>query len=258
MKPPLRIIHHLSKSGGTIISRCLGCMQDIILLSEVHPLNSEVNRYPLQQAYCWFNLLTTEEIQAINPEGSISFADSIKLIYQKGQEKNQTLVLRDWNHLDFFGIPYTAPTHILSTNQALQKQFHLLEVATVRHPIDEWYSMQRLPDLRHISLEDYLTGYLNFIESCHGMTFIHYEDFACFPEKTMQTICQILDINYDADFIQNWVNYKTITGSSKELHKVTKIILKSYPRNPEILGLFQANKNYQEIVAFLKYDPELA
>ena len=41
-KPGIRILHHMARSGGTIISRCLGCMKDVILLSEIHPLGSRL------------------------------------------------------------------------------------------------------------------------------------------------------------------------------------------------------------------------
>ena len=33
----IRLIHNLPRSGGTIISKCLGAQKDVILLSEIHP-----------------------------------------------------------------------------------------------------------------------------------------------------------------------------------------------------------------------------
>ncbi len=38
--PVVRLVHHLARSGGTLISRCLGCMSGVLLLSEIHPLGT--------------------------------------------------------------------------------------------------------------------------------------------------------------------------------------------------------------------------
>jgi len=37
VKPRIRLLHQLGRSGGTLISRCLGSMQGVVLLSEIHP-----------------------------------------------------------------------------------------------------------------------------------------------------------------------------------------------------------------------------
>jgi len=33
----IMLIHNLPRSGGTIISKCLGAQKNVILLSEIHP-----------------------------------------------------------------------------------------------------------------------------------------------------------------------------------------------------------------------------
>ena len=33
----VRVFHSLGKTGGTVVSRCLGCMEKVALLSEIHP-----------------------------------------------------------------------------------------------------------------------------------------------------------------------------------------------------------------------------
>lgn len=40
VKPKIRIFHNLGRSGGTLICKCLGCMEHIVLLSEIHPLGT--------------------------------------------------------------------------------------------------------------------------------------------------------------------------------------------------------------------------
>ena len=38
----IRLIHNLQRSGGTIISKCLGAQENVILLSEIHPYGVEI------------------------------------------------------------------------------------------------------------------------------------------------------------------------------------------------------------------------
>jgi hypothetical protein len=106
-KPVLRLIHHMARSGGTVISRCLGCMSGVILLSEIHPLG--IRQFnPLAQAQRWFGLLSSHDLAALAARGQIGFADAIELIHRRAEECNQRLVVRDWSHLDFTGVPFVA------------------------------------------------------------------------------------------------------------------------------------------------------
>jgi len=36
-KPKLWVLHNMPRSGGTLLSKCLGSMSEHILLSEIHP-----------------------------------------------------------------------------------------------------------------------------------------------------------------------------------------------------------------------------
>jgi hypothetical protein len=37
-KQKLRMIHNMARSGSTLVCKCLGCMEGVVLLSELHPL----------------------------------------------------------------------------------------------------------------------------------------------------------------------------------------------------------------------------
>lgn len=256
MKKKIRVIHHLAKTGGTIISRCLGCMENVTLLSEVHPIDNEILRliaHPLQQAYFWFNLLSKEEIIAIDQKGFMSFIDTIKLIDQKTVDRHKNLVLRDWSHLDFLGTPFINPSYQLTTNQYLQEDFDILEIATIRHPIDQWLSMQKVPTLRNISISDYLLGYVNFVEACDSMPLFRYEDFTQSPTMIMRSLCHVLQINYDETFIHNWMNYITITGDVKQLNQDTNIFYRPSIYDPDLVRIFREEDNYYKIMEQFDY-----
>ena len=49
----------------------------------------------------------------------------------------QRLVVRDWSHLDFTGVPFVSkPAYRLLTAEALKSRFDLRQVCTVRHPLE--------------------------------------------------------------------------------------------------------------------------
>ena len=61
----IRLIHSLPRSGGTIISKCLGAQKDVILLSEIHPKGTSITKKmgvnkpffdPIFQSQNWNNL----------------------------------------------------------------------------------------------------------------------------------------------------------------------------------------------------------
>ncbi len=49
-KPAIRVLHQLARTGGTIISKCLGAMAGVVLLSEINPRGVETYN-PLAQAH---------------------------------------------------------------------------------------------------------------------------------------------------------------------------------------------------------------
>ena len=180
-KPMIRILHNMARSGGTIISRCLGCMKDVILLSEIHPFAKRVasqfgNQFdPLHQAQAWFDLFSQDEVIELQ-NSNLSYAQTIKLIHDRVQAQNKILVLRDWTHLDFTGVPFiTKPTYSFNQVAFLQDDFQILNTAIVRHPIDQWLSLDKLSIVHgKIDIKEFLHGYLEFSRRAVKTGFIRY------------------------------------------------------------------------------------
>src|SRR5512132_3587664 len=172
----LRLVHHMARSGGTLISKCLGCMSGVVLLSEIHPLGT--NQFnPLVQAQRWYGLLSSQDLHDLKSRGRIGFVDAIELIRRRADDCGQRLVIRDWSHLDFTGVPFIAkPAHRLLTAEALARRFELLQVCTVRHPLDQWLSLSQLAVVQgRLTLEGFLAGYRRFAEVASGIGFHRYE-----------------------------------------------------------------------------------
>ena len=143
-KPTVRIIHHMARSGGTLICKCLATMKNVVLLSEIHPLGTHFFN-PLKQAHEWFSLLKLDDINWLKDQGRVDFKDAITLISDRCVEQDQLLVLRDWSHLDFTAVPFVKiPSYRLTLADILNDKFEVIHTASVRHPIDQWFVDQKV------------------------------------------------------------------------------------------------------------------
>lgn len=255
-KPAIGIMHNLARSGGTLVGRCLGSMSGVRLLSEIHPQGI---RYfnPVEQAANWFGLVDLKEMQAFaSKQENFSFSDAIEIIHSKCINEGSHLVLRDWAYLDFIGIPFNpSPSceHVLS--KTLETAFQLHEVSLVRHPVDQWLSLTRDPNIaQRLTLKQYIKGCLRYARRCQDHTFIHYEDFTREPETNMQQICKNLGIEYNADFMHKWSSYQHITGDPETYNRNTITEVRRYPVPKKLRKQLSKNREYDETIHLLGYE----
>jgi hypothetical protein len=254
-RPPMRLVHHMARSGGTLFSKCLGCMSGVVLLSEIHPLGT--NQFnPLIQAQRWYGLLSSQDLHELRSRGRVGFADAIDLIRRRTDECSQRLVIRDWSHLDFTGVPFIAkPAHRLLTAEALANRFELLQVCTVRHPLDQWLSLSQLAVVQgRLTLDGFLAGYRRFAEIAKSIGFYRYEDFTADPDGVMRALCAALQLRYDRGFTKRWRDYTFVTGDvagsrgGGEIRPVPR-----RPVTPDLLAAAAANADYQASLELLGY-----
>lgn len=254
-KPDIAILYHLARTGGTLISKCLGVIEGNVLLSEVHPALSVMD--PLAQAAQWFHLLSMEERQQFLERGPFDYLEAIKLISSRTREKQQKLILRDWSHIDFTAVPFVAqPSYQLTQTALLAKDFNVHQLATVRHPIDSFLSVANLAIMQgKLKLEDYLAGCHQFALRARDIGFVRYEDFCAAPQAVLKDICETLQVNYADDFLNNYYKYQFITGevsggrSSKEIK-----VPKRRPVAEELLEACKANEHYWATLEILGYE----
>lgn len=244
----------MARTGGTVISRCLGAMKNVVLLSEIHPMGVQLYN-PLKQAADWYQLLTGEDRQHLRTNQT-SFVDAIALIAERCEQRNCTLVLRDWSHLDFTGVPFTKPNYKSRLASALEEHFELIRFATVRHPLDQWLSVTRQEVIRQkLELRDYLAGCEQFAHLAMDLGYVRYEDFTRNPEDALKTICEGLDMDFDPGYAQRWQHNKKITGDVVPGRAQGQTI-KTLPRQEVTQSLLQAmadNTDYEQVLSALGY-----
>ncbi len=261
-KQKLRMIHNMARSGSTLICKCLGCMEGVVLLSELHPRVWNTFN-PLKQAEEWFGLLTPDELAEQLKQGAVNYAAAITLIEQRSRARGKTLVLRDWAHLDYTGFPYvTTPGYSPLLYTELAASFDIIRISTTRDPVTQWQSLIKLTPLQEplqsgaFGLEQFLAGYRKYAELCVETGFIRYEDFLRKPDLAMRRLCEHLQIKFDPGFIKKWHSYKTITGDIANPNDSNKIKMPAKrPVEPELRKQLLANADYHRICALLGYNP---
>jgi Sulfotransferase family len=254
-RPTLRLVHHMARSGGTPISRCLGCMSGVLLLSEIHPLGT-AQFNPLVQAQRWYGLLSSRDLAELKARHRIGFVDAIELIHQRAVDAGQRLVIRDWSHLDFTGVPFVAnPAFRLLTAEALAGRFELRQICTVRHPLDQWLSLRGLAVVQgKLTLERYLAGYRRFAEQARAIGFLRYEDFVADPDAVMRELCRHLELRFDCHFAERWSSYAFVTGDVSGSRGGSGIQpVPRRPAEPGLLDLLPTNPDYVASLELLGY-----
>lgn len=249
-------MYQLGRSGSTVISRCVATMKGVALLSEVHPLATIELHTPIFQAREFFRIGTAKIATGPGAGGApAGFAAQIAAIERECRARGLLLVIRDWTHMDFMGVPYTRPAYQMSTRRALAPLFRLVETATVRHPIDQWLSQENLPIMRgRMTLQEYLRGYRLFAEEAARTGFIRYEDFTRDPDAQLRTLCARLEIAFDPEYRQRWKQYRKITGDVIATRNQSDIQFS--PRRPVRDGLldeFAGNEDYTASLRLLGY-----
>jgi len=260
-RPRLRLIHNLARSGSTLMCKCLGSMHGVALLSEIHPAATEMFN-PLIQAHGWFGLLNKNDVAALQAGKVLSFNEAIAVIERCSRQKMRHLVIRDWAHLDFTGLPWLdRPGFRLTLADSLQSDFSLLQLFMVRHPVDVWLSISRLAIMQNaiadgrLNVPFFLSGFEAFARQAAAGDFIRYEDFTHHPEAAMRRACEKLELPYDAGFMQRWPAYKTITGDVESTRGGDEIRpLARRPYEAELLAQFKAEEAYWNSLKLLGYD----
>lgn len=261
-KQKLRMIHNMARSGSTLMCKCLGCMEGVALLSELHP--RAWGRFnPLQQAKDWFGLLTQNDIAELQKQGTVNYTNAISLIEQRCKERGYTLVLRDWAHLDYTGFPFvTTPGYDPLLYTELSGSFDIIRISTTRDPVTQWQSLIQLAVMHEplrsgaFGPDQFLAGYRKYAELCVKTGFIRYEDFLRKPDMVMRKLCEHLQIKFDPGFIKKWHGYNTITGDINNPRSSDKIKMPpKRPVEPELRKRFLANADYHRACELLGYDP---
>jgi hypothetical protein len=259
----IHIIHTLGGCGGTVLSRCIGVLPRVALFSEINPAAVKLfpTFDPLYQDRNWTHLLCSEELEqfsGMDLSQAEAFRALISILHERCIETGRRLVLRDYNFIDFVGVPFCAhPPQRLTLYSALPPGIPTTSVAFIRHPLDQWSSL-----CKHDIVRDALTpsrfceAYSAFLRELQDIPRHKYEDFTAHPERILSVICSDLDLPFDSDFIVRFHAFGNVTGDFTR-HQEQSISAPERRDLPaHVLDEFRQNGLYGQILAKTGYSED--
>jgi protein O-GlcNAc transferase len=247
----------MARTGGTVICRCLGAMDSVALLSEIHPLGTRWFD-PLRQAKRWFGLITHEELQRFRSADGLDFRGALEFLAERCEERGRHLVIRDWSHLDFTGTPYvTEPSYRFLTAERLTRNGEIYRAITVRHPWDQLISLLRLKSMQgRLELPKVLYGFRRFAELAAEHGFVRYEDFTDAPSEQLKELCRQLRIPFDPGYQTKWAEYRKITGDAIKPRREAIVQRPRAVVDEDLLRQVESNADYQAVLQLLGYQSD--
>jgi hypothetical protein len=250
---PIRTIHNLSCTGGTLISKCLAAMPNVMMLNEVDPLstmtfNADKPSFTptdilslIRQAdrYVSDNLLIDVFLQNLN------------LLQKELSAIGKSIVIRDHSHSHFLT---GQQIHVRPTLRTIVKRnFQVLSVVTVRDPVDCFLSME-IKGWLHFkpgTFDEYCRRYNVFLDMYENVKIFKYEDFICDPTQIIRGICDYLRLSYVESFIDTFDTFKFSGDSGRK-----GSIIELRPRremSQDFTKEAEASQHYRELVVRLGY-----
>lgn len=252
----LRSIHHLACSGGSIITRCIASMPNVVALSEVDPLSPlPLGASPFRPSDLIF--LAGRSPRRPSDEVLLEvFFRGLEALQHRTFQNGQSLLLRDHSHSK-----YTLGECVQerpSVHNILSRKFQMRSVVTVRHPLDSYQGLIVAGWLHFqpTNFEEYCRRILLFLDDHDGIELMRYEDFVLDPVSHLRYLCSVLELGWHADALK--LNQATsLSGNSGR----QGLIIAPRPRrpvSPELALEAAGSASYAALCARLKYnsDPE--
>lgn len=254
---PLRSIHHFACSGGTLMSKGLAALPNVVALSEIDPLSRQMLQpsaasveFAPTDLIWWLRHATREVDEQMLVD---VFRAGLRVAYERLDQGGKCLLLRDHAHSQFCREidPDSRPT----LYEMLAEAFPVLSLVTVRHPLDSFLSLQSngwvhfQPD----TLEEYSLRYLKFLDRHAGLPVVKYEDFVEDPEAVLQQMAEILQLPFNP-LVLDLLPLMRLSGGSGRVG--AKIALR--PRRELPLNLEEARGQslaYRTLCDRLSYTP---
>ncbi len=257
-RPIVRTLHHFACTGGTLFTKCIAALPDVVVLNEVDPFSTLGLDLSAKPAFEPRDIISLMRQSGNNfDEKAIGdiFCNDIATIVDNMTKQDKFLVLREHMHSGYLTGDTVRKTTTL--RNLLSSSFDVRSVVTVRDPIDSYLSLltQGWLHFSPATFDEYCSRYLKFIEDYKGVTIIRYEDFVKEPQMIMQDICRLINVGYESDFTSKFSQYKFSGDSGR-----TGDVIEPRERRPyseEFVDEVNNSGSYLELCSLLGYLPGL-
>ena len=169
-----------------MLSTVLGQLDDVILVSEVNPINNASSTI-LTQVEQWYNV----DIK------TSPFKESVIELETYCLRNKKTLIIRDFSFVDFTPHEMNSfkPALAFSSLRELQSVIDLRVISFVRDEYDIWISRNFPPQ--------FSLYYLKYVEQIIGLDYpvFKYEDFCKEPESEIRKTCKEIKIDFKIEVL---------------------------------------------------------
>ena len=260
-KPSIAVMNCFAGTSIGPLSKSLSVMQNLDLLTDVHPAGTHM--FPLfEQAANWLKLYSKEEEELFTSR-KLQAEDAIIDIYNRSSARGSHLVLRIWSHLDFIGVPFLGgPSSRLLMSERLAPFFDVTDVFITRHPLGMWSDYARHTTVSdQIDLEDFMRGYKNYAEHASRGSFLRLEDLHKDPAAFLQTLCEMMKVPFDPTFEERWFLTMKVTGETLDKQLALRFFEDFEEPEPaylhaDLAAMIKSLPGYSEATRMLGYDED--
>jgi len=193
------VLINYARSGGTIFSRALSALPQVVLFSEVNPTLNALGNIR-QQAKDWHNIEIADG----------TFEEMAQEAYNVCSENEKQLVLRDFTFINFtpHALNQYKPKKEFEILSSLQNQIPLRPIALVRNAIDVWISRGCPPE--------FSVHYLDYVQALvdSNIKMYKYEDFCKNPNQMLREMCNDIGLTFHPQAIEKATFIRNITGDT--------------------------------------------
>jgi hypothetical protein len=209
---PVRTVHQMACTGGTLFAKCIAAMPNVQLLSEVDPL-SRIQMDSPSPRFCPTDivLLLRQGSRGASDELVVRvFQDALATVHAETTRIGLRLVLRDHAHSQYCAAPDESarPT----VREIVAGRLPTVSLVFVRHPLDSYLSVEANGWFKG-GVDEYCRRYLRFLDDHADVPRLRYEDFVADPDATMRKACEHLDLPY-ADHFRYTFDASRMSGDS--------------------------------------------
>lgn len=251
---PIRTIHHLSCTGGTLMTKCLAAMPNVTVLNEVDPL-SKIQFNPEKPNFSPTDMLALvrQGDHRVSDDLLIQlFLQNLKILRSELAATGKRLLLRDHSHSHF--LMDRSVKKRVSVLSMVAGQFATHSVVTVRNPLDSFLSLSKLgwETFQPFTFDEYCMRYMQFLDAYNGIPIFKYEDFVNEPVMRMEQICTALRLTYSPGFTETFDVFKFSGDSGR-----SGMAIKPRARRPydsAFLEEVKTSDSYQLLAKRLGYE----
>ena len=250
---PVRTLHQMACTGGTLFAKCVAAMPNVQLLSEVDPL-SRMQLDPGHPRFCPTDmvLLLRQGTRGANDELVVRmFQAALEVVHADATARGQRLVLRDHAH-SHYGVVALEPRPTL--RDMVAQRFPALSLVLVRHPLDSYLSLLDNGWVGFAGgLDEYCRRYLSFLDDHGGIPVLRYEDFVRDPERRLREACDHLRLRYSGHFAQMFDIFR-LSGDSGRSGNVIERRPRRQTPDASLGAELAASRHYALLLQRLDYD----